>query len=143
MRVETRRGGSRSIRLARLLVTVPTMLRGLRLRCCKNASHADPAIVPSSLHMLVIYAGVIECVGIAIMVGLAVDYIVHMSAAIAHCDAGGPAAVQAALRNVGMSVVSGAVTTIGASMFLLPCEMAVFQQFGAHFLLLHFSGALA
>ena len=69
--------------------------------------------------------------GIAIMVGLAVDYIVHMSAAIAHCDAGGPAAVQAALRNVGMSVVSGAVTTIGASMFLLPCEMAVFQQFGA------------
>lgn len=76
-------------------------------------------------------AGVIECVGIAIMVGLAVDYIVHMSAAIAHCEAGGQAAVQEALRNVGMSVISGAVTTIGASMFLLPCEMAVFQQFGA------------
>lgn len=75
--------------------------------------------------------GVVECVGIAIMVGLAVDYIVHMSTAVAHCGLRGRDAVGFALRTVGLSVVSGAVTTIGAAVFLLPCEMAVFQQFGA------------
>ena len=74
--------------------------------------------------------GVVECVGVAIMVGLAVDYIVHMSTAVAHCGLQGRAAVGFALRTVGLSVVSGAVTTIGAAVFLLPCEMAVFQQFG-------------
>ena len=64
------------------------------------------------------------------MVGLAVDYVVHMAAAVAHCGLQGPPAVRAALRTVGMSVISGAVTTVGAALFLLPCEMAVFQQFG-------------
>ena len=76
-------------------------------------------------------AGMVEIVGVAVMVGLAVDYVVHMSAGVAHSGAAGVDAVAAALRNVGMSVVSGAVTTIGAAVFLLPCEMAVFQQFGA------------
>jgi protein dispatched 1 len=64
------------------------------------------------------------------MVGLAVDYIVHMAASVAHCGIPGCQGVQFALRTVGLSVVSGAVTTIGAAVFLLPCEMAVFQQFG-------------
>ena len=40
--------------------------------------------------------------GVAIMVGLAVDYIVHMSAAVAHSTRGGGAAAAAnALQNVG------------------------------------------
>jgi hypothetical protein len=76
-------------------------------------------------------AGVVECVGVAIMVGLAVDYVVHVSSAVAHCGEAGRRAVEAALRTVGLSVVSGAATTIGAALFLLPCEIAVFQQFGA------------
>lgn len=76
-------------------------------------------------------AGVVECVGIAIMVGLAVDYIVHMATCVAHCPAHGRDGVTFALRTMAMSVMSGAVTTIGAALFLLPCEMAAFQQFGA------------
>eukprot|EP00892_Ulva_mutabilis_P012184 jgi/Ulvmu1/9338/UM050_0088.1 len=74
--------------------------------------------------------GVVECVGIAIMVGLAVDYIVHMATCVAHCPAHGRDGVTFALRTMAMSVMSGAVTTIGAALFLLPCEMAAFQQFG-------------
>lgn len=76
-------------------------------------------------------AGVVECVGIAIMVGLAVDYVVHMATCLAHCPAHGRDGVTFALRTMAMSVMSGAVTTIGAALFLLPCEMAAFQQFGA------------
>lgn len=76
-------------------------------------------------------AGVVECVGIAIMVGLAVDYVVHMATCVAHCPAHGRDGVTFALRTMAMSVMSGAVTTIGAALFLLPCEMAAFQQFGA------------
>ena len=93
------------------------------MRC---ASPGATRLVTKSKH-----EGVVECVGVAIMVGLAVDYVVHMSAGVAHSSATGSDAVALALRNVGLSVVSGAVTTIGASLFLLPCEMAVFQQFGA------------
>jgi hypothetical protein len=95
--------------------------------CSRSCSLSAACTVPVEC------AGMVECVGVAVMVGLAVDYIVHMSACIAHCGHTGRTAVETALRTVGMSVVSGAVTTIGAAVFLVPCEMAVFQQFGAPF----------
>lgn len=72
----------------------------------------------------------IECVGVAIMVGLAVDYVVHVAVCIAVHRRPWAEAVPHALRTVAAPCVSGAVTTVGAALFLLPCEMAVFQQFG-------------
>ena len=64
------------------------------------------------------------------MQGFEVDYIVHVATCIGHSPESGRAGVTFALRTMGMSVVSGYTTTVGAALFLLPCEMGVFTQFG-------------
>lgn len=64
------------------------------------------------------------------MQGLEVDYIVHVATCIAHSPVSGRAGVTFALRTMGMSIVSGYTTSVGAALFLLPCEMGVFTQFG-------------
>ena len=65
------------------------------------------------------------------MVGLAVDYVVHLAEGYSrseHLDRNGR--LRDALEEVGISVLSGAVTTLGASMFLLIAEILFFKQFG-------------
>ena len=74
--------------------------------------------------------GPLEAIFLTTFVGLNVDHIVH----VAHANiiqSGNPAAkVEDALMHVGSAVLNGAVTTLAASLFLLPCSIYFFVQLG-------------
>ena len=66
-----------------------------------------------------------------LVVGLAVDYVVHLAEGYSrspHTDRLGR--LQDTLEEVGISVLSGAVTTLGSSLFLLLAKILFFTQFG-------------
>ena len=66
-----------------------------------------------------------------LLVGLSVDYVVHLAEGYSRSprrDRKGR--VQDMLREVGISVLSGAITTLGASIFLLAAKILFFVQFG-------------
>ncbi len=68
---------------------------------------------------------------LVLLVGLSVDYVVHLAEGYSRSqrpDRHGR--VQDMLREVGISVLSGAVTTLGASIFLLAAKILFFVQFG-------------
>ena len=72
-----------------------------------------------------------ESLNLVLVVGLAVDYVVHLAEGYsrsAHRTRHGR--LRDALEEVGISVLSGAITTLGASMFLLIAEILFFKQFG-------------
>ena len=65
------------------------------------------------------------------MVGLAVDYVVHLAQAYVHSPRGGRLdRTQHALELVGVSVMSGAGTTLCAMSMLLFANFVFFHQFG-------------
>lgn len=66
-----------------------------------------------------------------LVVGLAVDYVVHLAEGYsrsAHKDRLGR--THDMLEEVGISVISGAATTMGASFFLIFAQILFFVQFG-------------
>lgn len=73
-----------------------------------------------------------ESLNLVLVVGLAVDYCVHLaenycrSPCISRLDR-----VQDTLEHTALSVLAGGVTTLGASTFLLFAEIRFFFQFGA------------
>ena len=72
---------------------------------------------------------------LSLLVGLSVDYVVHMAEAYFHApnpDRLGK--VNFMLEHVGVSILSGALTTIGASIFMLPAKIQFFIQFGTFLL---------
>jgi predicted RND superfamily exporter protein len=74
---------------------------------------------------------VLESLNLVLVVGLAVDYVVHLAEGYsrsAHSDRLNR--LRDALEEVGISVLSGALTTLGASMFLLIAHILFFSQFG-------------
>ena len=75
--------------------------------------------------------GVLESLNLTLVVGLSVDYVVHL----AHAYVEAPPTnrtekVHFALVNVGVSILSGALTSLGSSMFMLFAEIVFFFQFG-------------
>jgi predicted RND superfamily exporter protein len=73
----------------------------------------------------------LESLNLVLVVGLSVDYVVHLAEGYSRSlrkDRLGR--VQDMLEEVGISVVSGAFTTLGASFFLLFAEILFFTQFG-------------
>ena len=73
----------------------------------------------------------LESVNLVLLVGLSVDYVVHLAEAYSRStrrDRKGR--VQDMLAEVGISVLSGAVTTLGSSIFLLAAKILFFVQFG-------------
>lgn len=77
------------------------------------------------------YMGIIEAVCTMILVGLSLDYILHVAGAYVRTPPGRRAdRAKGALRAVGSSVVSGASTTVGANLFLLGCTITFFTKFG-------------
>lgn len=65
------------------------------------------------------------------VVGLSVDYIVHLAEAYRSSPSTGRTdRVHHMLESIGLSVVSGAVTTIGAAVFMLFAKIQFFFQFG-------------
>mmetsp|Transcript_24620 Transcript_24620/g.66956 ORF Transcript_24620/g.66956 Transcript_24620/m.66956 type:complete len:153 (-) Transcript_24620:306-764(-) len=75
--------------------------------------------------------GLIEAICATIVVGFSVDYVVHY--AIAYVNAPQPTRegkVTHAMIEVGISVMAGAITTMGASAFLLLTTVQFFFKFG-------------
>ena len=73
----------------------------------------------------------IEGLAVGIAAGMAVDYLLHL----AHSFAEQPHEhredrVRGALKDMGISIVSGCGTTVGACSALLLCDMAWFSRFG-------------
>ncbi|XP_069116529.1 protein dispatched homolog 1-like [Argopecten irradians] len=75
--------------------------------------------------------GVLESLNMCMVVGLSVDYVVHLAEAYATCSS--PLRmdrVRAMLESMGLSVLSGAVTTFGAASFMLFSQIQFQYQFG-------------
>ena len=74
---------------------------------------------------------VLESMNMILVVGLAVDYVVHLAQAYAHSpEDGRRERTQHALEQMGVSVMSGAGTTLGASAFMMLADFVFFHQFG-------------
>jgi len=68
---------------------------------------------------------------LTILVGLSVDYIVHMAEGYSLSDCSTRRdKIREMLENVGISIVMGAVTTIGAAVFMIFAKIMFFFQFG-------------
>ena len=73
----------------------------------------------------------LESLNLVLVVGLAVDYVVHLAEGYSrssHKDRLGR--TKDMLQEVGISVISGAATTLGASIFMLFAVILFFVQFG-------------
>ena len=75
--------------------------------------------------------GVFESLNLTLIVGLAVDYVVHLAEGYMELqDQDRLTRVRHTLGHVGISVFSGACTTLGASIFMLAAKIVFFSQFG-------------
>lgn len=75
--------------------------------------------------------GVMESINLTLVVGLAVDYAVHLADGYVRCEHGSRKdRVRYMLGHVGISVLAGAATTLGASAFMLGSKILFFFQFG-------------
>lgn len=75
--------------------------------------------------------GVIESLNLTLVVGLAVDYAVHLAGGYMKLKGENRLnRVRHTLAHVGISVLSGACTTLGASVFMLAAKIVLFFQFG-------------
>ena len=74
----------------------------------------------------------IEAVCTMVLVGLSLDYVLHVAGAYVRTSGadGRRERAKGAVRAVGLSVVSGASTTVGAAAFLLGCTLTFFTKFG-------------
>merc|ERR1712054_223002 len=80
--------------------------------------------------------GTIEAILISITAGFSVDYVVHLAHAMVQKDNGhgpdaGEKSVREAFSEMGVLVLSGMTTSIGASIFLFACQVQFFAKFGA------------
>ncbi|KAL5008655.1 hypothetical protein ScPMuIL_014236 [Solemya velum] len=75
--------------------------------------------------------GVLESLNLCMVVGLSVDYVVHLAEAYTMSKANGRMKrVQDMLESMGLSVVSGAMTSFIAAIFMLFAEIQFLYQFG-------------
>lgn len=75
--------------------------------------------------------GLFESLNLTLIVGLAVDYVVHLAEGyMVLTDKDRLTRVRYTLGHVGISVFSGACTTLGASIFMLAAKIIFFSQFG-------------
>jgi multidrug efflux pump subunit AcrB len=75
--------------------------------------------------------GVLESLNLTLVVGLAVDYVVHLAEGYMELTQENRLVkVKHTLGHVGISVFSGACTTLGASIFMLAAKIVFFFKFG-------------
>ena len=75
--------------------------------------------------------GVLESLNLTLIVGLAVDYVVHLAEGYMILDDQDRVTrVKYTLGHVGISVFSGACTTLGSAVFMLAAQILFFSQFG-------------
>lgn len=100
--------------------------------------------VSTTLAVMVFYGwelNVIESIDVSIAGGMAVDYVLHMSHAYNHQDPSltSNERVRRAMAEMGISVLSGCLTTFGACCALFSCELLWFKMFGYFICTLIFS----
>lgn len=75
--------------------------------------------------------GTIESISATVLVGLSVDYVVHIAQAYVEADAVQRIdRVRSALYEMGGTVFGGAITSLGASGMLFGCYLVFFKKFG-------------
>jgi hypothetical protein len=75
--------------------------------------------------------GVIESISITVLVGLSIDYVVHLANSYIEAEQHGRMErVQASFAEMGVTVFGGAATSIGASAMLFLCYFQMFFKFG-------------
>ena len=74
--------------------------------------------------LLCLHFQLLESLNLVLVVGLAVDYVVHLAEGYARSPASDRLTrTKDTLEEVGISVLSGATTTLGASIFLLAAKI--------------------
>ena len=82
--------------------------------------------------------GLIEALCLLLLIGFSVDYILHISHAYCHSESASPIeSVQHAVRQIGLSIFSSAMTTAVSSVPLLFCMIQLFAKIGAVLDILH------
>lgn len=74
--------------------------------------------------------GVSESIAMVIIIGISVNYVVHLAAHYVHCMA--PARFDKSTDSIaamGISIFSGAMTTLGSGVFLFGGKIIFFQKF--------------
>ena len=72
-----------------------------------------------------------ESVGVVVCVGFAVDYVVHLASHYVHSKAKDRnGRIKESLKELGGSILSGSITTIGASCCLFLGVLTMFHKFG-------------
>lgn len=75
--------------------------------------------------------GVVEAIGATVFVGLSVDYCLHLAHGYFHAAGRSRAEkLHHVLMVLTPSILGGAVTTVAACAFLLPCRMILFRKLG-------------
>merc|ERR1711988_187978 len=75
--------------------------------------------------------GVLEALVLVMVIGLSVDYVVHMADAYLEAPAEDRLErTRFMLVRMGLAVVNGGITTIGAAGFMCACYITFFQKFG-------------
>jgi len=71
-----------------------------------------------------------ESVGVVICVGFAVDYVVHLASHYTHSKYNDrKTRIRESLREMGISIISGSITTVAASAVLYICVITTFHKF--------------
>merc|ERR1712038_1333231 len=86
--------------------------------------------VIGSVTMLGWTLGTIEAILISILAGFSVDYVIHLAHAYHHAEGGVDDRVLAAYGDMGVSVFSGMLTSVVASIPLFFCTLTFFAKFG-------------
>lgn len=75
--------------------------------------------------------GIIESIAMVVLIGFSVDYVVHLANHyVESVHENRYERMQGALGGIGISIVSGAITTLGCGFFLLFAQVVFFQKFG-------------
>jgi multidrug efflux pump subunit AcrB len=71
-----------------------------------------------------------ESVGVVVCVGFAVDYVVHLAAHYIHSgDTDRNSRIKGSLRELGVSILGGSLTTVAAALVLFLCVLSIFMKF--------------
>merc|ERR1712070_702296 len=75
--------------------------------------------------------GTLESIACVVLIGFSVDYIIHFSADYMHSrEKTRDLKMKQSLRQMGVSILGGYVTTLGSGIFLLTCDLIFSKKFG-------------
>ena len=75
--------------------------------------------------------GIVESIAVVVLIGFSVDYIVHFSAEYMHSrEKTRSLKMRQSYRQMGISIFSGYMTTVGSGIWLLLCQLSFFYKFG-------------